>query len=131
MRIRVEETSSLHFEGALLTKKLERNLEINMTKPNHICAVIEQSSFLNVFFYRNKFVRYRKIPDISPGLMLFQRHFLGWLITAGAYNGGEFCVLLLNHKIHFLRSYNYRSLQNYFHHLQFYFRYQVQIQLFH
>ena len=63
-------------------------------------------------------VQYRKISDVSPGLILFQRHFFGG-------------SLLLNHKIHFLRNCNYRSLQNYFHHLQFRFRYQAQIQLFH
>ena len=39
LRIRVEESSFLHFEGILLSNRLaelEENLKINMTKPNHI-----------------------------------------------------------------------------------------------
>ena len=40
---------------------------------------------------------YHKIPDISPGLILFQRHLVGGggggitggLTSGGAYNGGE------------------------------------------
>ena len=51
LRIRVEETSLLHFEGALLTKKLAelvKNLKMNMTKPEHIYIRVERLFSLNV-----------------------------------------------------------------------------------
>ena len=35
--------------------------------------------------------KYRKIPDKSPGLILFQRHFLGDLYPGELITGG-FCV---------------------------------------
>ena len=51
LRIRVEQTSILHFEGALLIKKfaeLEKNLKMKMTKQNHFYIVIIRSLYLNV-----------------------------------------------------------------------------------
>ena len=44
----------LHCESALVTKKfaeLEKNLEMNMTKPNYIYTVIERSLSLNVLLW--------------------------------------------------------------------------------
>ena len=51
LSIRVEESSFLHIEGALLTKKfaeLEENLKMIMAKENYIYIVIEKSFSLNV-----------------------------------------------------------------------------------
>ena len=51
LRLRDKETSFLHFEGTLPTKtfaELEENLNMSMTKPNHIYIVIERSLSLNV-----------------------------------------------------------------------------------
>ena len=49
--MKVEETSSSHFQGALLTKtfrEIEKNLKMSMEKPNHISTVTERSLYLNV-----------------------------------------------------------------------------------
>ena len=51
LSIRVEESSFLHIEGALLTKnfaELEENLKMIMAKENYIYIVIEKSFSLNV-----------------------------------------------------------------------------------
>ena len=40
--------------------------------------------------HRLLLIKYRKIPDISPGLVLFQRHFLGGLYPGTLITGGNF-----------------------------------------
>ena len=35
---------------------------------------------------------YRKIPILSPGLILFRKHFLGGLFTGRAYYRDDICV---------------------------------------
>ena len=106
-------------------------------------SVIHRISFTLIFSYTVK----SRIKAL--GVYYFKATFCGaynrgwggggWLISGEAYNGGNFAsekrtkyitiIHILNNKIHFLRNYNYRSLQNYLHHLQFHFRYQVQIQM--
>ena len=48
---------------------------------------ISERNFLS--FKYNSVNKYRKIPDISPGLILFQMHFFGGLITGGVYIRGR------------------------------------------